>query len=84
MDKLIHRLDAFKRIAEQTAQPLRPADGVIDYSQETLLSAYTNILVLTDLNSVLQQVSDESYNPDQDEAVQRLEACRARIKFPKY
>lgn len=84
MDKLIQRLDAFTRLSEQTAQPLRPADSIIDYSQESLVSAYTNILVLTELNSLLQQVTDEHYNRDQDEILQRLEACRAKFKFPKY
>lgn len=84
MDKALHRVESFRRLAEQTVQPLRSPDGVIDYSADSLLNAYNNIVVLTELNSLLQQVTDEQYYRDGDELLAKAEHYREKLKFPKH
>mgnify|MGYP003523528561 CR=1 FL=1 len=84
MDKVLHKADIFRRLAEQTVQPLRTSDGYIDYSSDSLLNAYNNILVLTELNSLLKQTTDEQYEREADESLAKLEALREKLKFPKY
>lgn len=84
MNSFSQNLDNTLNLSEQITQPIKcvKKDGAnIEYNKETLMDAYIDALVLTELNSLLQSSMSNQYKQQDDPNVHKLQEYAKKLQI---
>jgi hypothetical protein len=77
MDDFLRKTAAFRRLAEQTVQ-------LLDFNKppnDLILDAWCNAVILTELQGLRRQITEENYNQEDDELYIKLNKYKKKLKL---
>ena len=84
MDRFVDSVEKTLDLAQATVQPLKTRKRPDASTEELLIDAYNDALVITELYSLLKQCTDPMYHREDDEMVKKLRDYRKKLNFPEY
>lgn len=79
MDDFVDKVHDFLCLGEQASQALRRENMVQEFNRESLITAYTNAVIITELQRLSSLLSDSNYSESNDKMVDKLHTYRLKL-----